>query len=215
MITGKRDAITLPVNDAMYISSLAHALSISGYHMAVVAGVVFFFFIRAILALIPGLAVRGPIKKWAALCALVAATFYMLLSGSEVATQRSFIMIAMVLIGVMVDRPPLTFHTITIAAFGVLLLAPEAVAQPRFQMSFAATLALIAGYQHGLPWGANKDTSRAARVALWGGREIAGLILASLVAGLATTPYAAYHFNRAAPYGVLANLLACRWCRCR
>lgn len=166
----------------------------------------------AILALIPGLAVRGPIKKWAALCALVAATFYMLLSGSEVAAQRSFIMIAMVLIGVMVDRPALTFRTITIAA--VLLLAPEAVAQPSFQMSFAATLALIAGYQHGLPWGANKDTSRAAHVALWGGREIAGLILASLVAGLATTPYAAYHFHRTAPYGVLANLLACRWCRC-
>ena len=207
LITGKRDAITPPVNDAMYISSLAHVLSISGYHMAVVAGVVFFF-LRAVLALIPGFALRHPIKKWAAFCALVAATFYMLLSGSEVATQRSFIMIAMVLLGVMVDRPPLTFRTITIAAFGVLLFAPEALVQPSFQMSFAATLALIAGYQHGLPWHADKDTSRAGRIALWGGREIAGLILASLVAGLATTPYAAYHFHRAAPYGVLANLLA-------
>jgi len=207
LITGKRDAITLPVNDAMYVSSLAHVLSISGYHMAVVAGVVFFF-LRAVLALIPGLALRHPIKKWAAFCALVAATFYMLLSGSEVATQRSFVMIAMVLLGVMVDRPPLTFRTITIAAFGVLLFAPEALVQPSFQMSFAATLALIAGYQHGLPWHADKDSSRAARIALWGGREIAGLILASLLAGLATTPYAAYHFHRAAPYGVLANLLA-------
>ena len=65
LITGKRDAITLPVNDAFYISSLAHVLSISGYHMAVVAGIVFFF-IRAGLALIPSLAVRHPIKKWAA-----------------------------------------------------------------------------------------------------------------------------------------------------
>jgi competence protein ComEC len=191
----------------MYISSLAHVLSISGYHMAVVAGVVFFF-LRAVLALFPGLALRRPIKKWAAFGALIAATFYMLLSGSEVATQRSFIMIALVLLGVMVDRPPLTFRTITIAAFGVLLFAPEAVVQPSFQMSFAATLALIAGYQHGLPWHADKDSSRAARVALWGGREIAGLILASLVAGFATMPYAVYHFHRAAPYGVLANLLA-------
>ena len=75
-------------------------------------------------------------------------------------------------------------------------------------MSFAATLALIAGYQYGLPWRANADTSLGARVALWGGREVAGLILASLVAGLATTPYAAYHFHRLAPYGVIANLLA-------
>jgi competence protein ComEC len=179
----------------------------TGYHMAVVAGIVFFF-IRAGLALIPSIASRHPIKKWAAAAALVAATFYLLLSGAEVATQRSFIMIAIVLAGVMVDRPTLTFRTLTVAALGVLLLQPESVVHPSFQMSFSATLALIAAYQYGLPWRAKADTLLGARVALWGGREIAGLILASLVAGLATTPYAAYHFHRAAPYGVIANLLA-------
>jgi competence protein ComEC len=110
LITGTRDAISTPVNDAMYISSLAHVLSISGYHMAVVAGIVFFF-IRASLALVPSLASRYPIKKWAAVGALVAAAFYLLLSGSEVATQRSFIMIAIVLIGVMVDRPGIMAQT--------------------------------------------------------------------------------------------------------
>src|SRR5262249_48715583 len=82
------------------------------------------------------------IKKWAAFAALTVAGFYLLLSGAEVATQRSFIMISVVLIGVMVDRATLTFRTITIAALGVLLLAPEAVIHPSFQMSFAATLAL-------------------------------------------------------------------------
>ncbi len=207
LITGKRDAISAPVNDAMYISSLAHVLSISGYHMAVVAGIVFFF-IRAGFALIPSLATRHPIKKWAAFGALIAAGFYLLLSGAEVATQRSFIMIAIVLIGVMADRMAITFRTLTVAALCVMMLAPEAVVHPSFQMSFAATLALIAGYQYGLPWKADADTALGARVALWGGREIAGLILASVVAGLATTPYAAFHFHRLAPYGVLANLLA-------
>jgi len=205
LITGKRDAISPPVNDAMYVSSLAHVLSISGYHMAVVAGIVFFV-IRAGLALSPSLASRRPIKKWAAAGALVAAAFYLLLSGAEVATQRSFIMIAIVLVGVMVDRPAITFRTLSVAAICVLLLAPQAVVHPSFQMSFAATL--IAGYQHGLPWRADADTSLGARAALWGGREIAGLILASLLAGLATMPYAAFHFHRVAPYGVLANLAA-------
>src|SRR5262249_20595469 len=109
LITGKRDAITAPVNDAMYISSLAHVLSISGYHMALVAGVVFFV-LRALLALVPGLASRRPIKKWSAAGALVAAAAYLLLSGAEVATQRSFIMTAIVLIGVMADRPALTLR---------------------------------------------------------------------------------------------------------
>ncbi len=211
LITGKRDAITAAVNEAMYISSLGHVLSISGYHMAVVAGIVFFV-IRALLALSPSLAIRRPIKKWAAAGALVAAAFYLVLSGAAVATQRSFIMTAIVLIGVMADRPAITFRTLTLAALAVLLIAPQALVHPSFQMSFAATLALVAAYQHGLPksvfGAADRDSSVGARAALWGGREIAGLVLVSVVAGFATTLYAAYHFHRLAPYGVIANLLA-------
>jgi competence protein ComEC len=208
LITGKRDALTGSVFDALFISGVGHVLSVSGYHMALVAGVVFFMF-RAGLALVPGLALRRPIKKWAAAAALVAAACYLVLSGAEVATQRSFIMTAVVLVGVMADRPALTLRTIAVAALAVMLLAPEAVVHPSFQMSFAATLALIAAYERGIPWiSAGADTSLGARVALWGAREAGFLMLASLVAGFATMPYAAYHFHRLAPYGVLANLLA-------
>ncbi|HUZ33689.1 MAG TPA: ComEC/Rec2 family competence protein [Xanthobacteraceae bacterium] len=208
LITGKRDAIAPNVYDAMFVSGIGHVLSISGYHMAVVAGVVFFV-LRALLALIPGLADRAPVKKWSAFAALLVTAFYLVLSGAEVATQRSFIMIAIVLVGTMLDRPILTLRTVTIAALVVLLLAPEAVVHPSFQMSFAATLALIAAYSHGLPtMRAGRDSPLHARAALWGVNEAIGLVLASLIAGLATTPYAAYHFHRLAPYGVLSNLLA-------
>jgi len=208
LITGKRDAISAPVNEAMYVSSLAHVLSISGYHMVLVAGVVFFAF-RAGLALVPGVALRYPIKKWGALAALLAAAGYLVLSGAEVATRRAFVMTAIVLIAVMVDRAALTLRNLALAAFAVMVLAPEAVVHPSFQMSFAATLALVAAYERGPPWTfGSADTSFGARAALWGVRELAALVLASLVAGLATTPYAAYHFHRLAPYGVLANLLA-------
>jgi competence protein ComEC len=208
LITGKRDALSAPVFDAMYISGVGHVLSISGYHMAVVAGVVFFV-VRAVLALFSTLALGRPIKKWAAVAAFAAATFYLALSGAEVATQRSYIMTAVVLIGVMADRPALTLRTIAVAALAVMLIVPEAVVHPSFQMSFAATLALIATCEGGLPWAAGGvNTPFAARVALWGAKEVAVLVLASLVAGFATTPYAAYHFHRMAPYGVIANLLA-------
>ncbi|NEW96580.1 ComEC/Rec2 family competence protein [Rhodopseudomonas sp. BR0G17] len=208
LLTGKRDAISTPVNDAMFISGLGHVLSISGYHMAVVAGVVFFA-LRALLALIPRLTVTFPIKKVAAAVALLAAAFYLALSGAEVATQRSFLMTAVVLIAVMVDRRAITFRTLALAALVVLLIAPEALVHPSFQMSFAATLGLVALVQIGMPAVfAQADSSTAARVALWGGREIALLALASLVAGFATMPYAAYHFHRITPYGVLSNLAA-------
>jgi competence protein ComEC len=132
-----------------------------------------------------------------------------LLSGAEVATQRSFYMTAVVLIAVMVDRRAVTFRTLALAAMIVLMLAPEALVHPSFQMSFAATLGLVALVQIGMPrLFASPDNSATAKVALWGGREIMTLTLASLVAGLATTPYAAFHFHRVTPYGVLANLAA-------
>ena len=208
LIDGRRDSIDPHLYDAMFVSGIGHVLSISGYHMAVVAGLVFFIF-RAGLALIPGLADRAPIKKWAAFAAFIVTTFYLLLSGAEVATQRSYIMIAVVLVGVMLDRPTVTMRMLTVAALFVLMLAPEAVVHPSFQMSFAATLALIAGYERGaIKLRANADSSIGARAALWGVNEIVGLTLASLLAGFATTPYAAYHFHRIAPYGVVANLLA-------
>jgi competence protein ComEC len=207
LLTGKRDAISKQVNEAMYVSGLGHVLSISGYHMAVVVAIVFFA-IRASLALLPGFA-RYPIKKWAACAALAGAASYLLLSGAEVATQRSFIMIAIVLVGVLVDRPSVTFRTLTVAAFGVLLLAPEAIVHPSFQMSFAATLALVAGYQYGLPWmSKGGDTPWSARMALAGARWILGLLVVSMLAGAATIPYVAYHFHRVSPYGVIANLAA-------
>lgn len=208
LLTGKRDAISSDVNDAMFISGLGHVLSISGYHMAVVAGVVFFV-VRALLALVPVLTVTFPIKKVAAGAALVAALFYLLLSGAEVATQRSFIMTAVVLIAIMVDRRAITFRTLAIAALIVLVITPEALVHPSFQMSFAATLGLVALVQIGMPaLFATSESSTTARIALWGGRELMLLLLASLVAGLATMPYAAYHFHRITPYGIIANLLA-------
>ena len=150
LLTGRRDAISQPVNDAMFISGLGHVLSISGYHMAVVAGVVFFA-VRALLALFPALTVSFPIKKWSAAAALAAAAFYLLLSGAEVATQRSFFMTAVVLIAVMVDRRAITFRTLAVAAMIVLTIAPEALVHPSFQMSFAATLGLVALVQIGMP----------------------------------------------------------------
>ncbi len=208
LINGRRDAINQHLYDAMFVSGIGHVLSISGYHMAVVAGAMFFV-IRAVLALIPGLADRAPIKKWAAAAALCVTGFYLLLSGNQVATQRSFIMIAVVLVGVLFDRPTVTMRTLTVAALIVLVFAPQAVVHPSFQMSFAATLALVAGYEKGaVRLHSRPDSSFGARAALWGLNEMVALVVASFLAGLATTPYAAYHFHRMAPYGVLANLLA-------
>ena len=127
-------------------SGLTHILSISGLHMAIMAGTVFWL-ARALLALVPRLALRYPIKKWAAAAALAAATFYLALSGAAVPTVRSWIMMSIVLIAVMLDRPALTMRNVALAALAILIVAPESLFDPSFEMSFAAVVGLVALYE--------------------------------------------------------------------
>jgi competence protein ComEC len=210
LITGIRDQIPAGINESMRISGLYHVLSISGLHMAIVTGVIFAF-IRGGLALIPGLALRYPIKKWTAFAALAGVFTYMVLAGADAPTLRSFVMIALVLFGVILDRPAITLRTLAVAAFVVLALTPEAILNPGFQMSFAATLALVSIYQQIAPGVLSAPPSGgSAAWRFWtnAGKWLIAGALTSLLAGLATTPYAAFHFQRLAPYGLIANVLA-------
>ena len=210
LVTGLRDAIPTEVNESMRVSGLYHVLSISGLHMALVVGT-FFMLVRGALALVPGLALRRPIKKWAACAALAGAAGYLVLSGAAVATQRAFLMIAVVLVGVMIDRPALTVRTLATAAVAVLMLAPESIVHPSFQMSFAATLALVALFEQLSPLLARPPVagnSAFGRMTERVGRWILLGAATSLAAGLATAVYAAFHFHRVAPYGLIANVLA-------
>ncbi|MFZ5791992.1 MAG: ComEC/Rec2 family competence protein [Pseudomonadota bacterium] len=205
LVTGSQSAIDKPTMAAMRDSGLAHLLSISGLHVGFVAAILFFT-LRAALALWPGLALRHPIKKWAALAALAGTFLYMLLAGSPVPTQRAFLMTGLVLLAVLVDRVALSMRLVAWAAFVVLLLRPETLVGPSFQMSFAAVTALIAAYDGSREWRLRlrAEAGPVRRTALY----VGGLAATSLVAGLATAPYAVYHFNRFTEYGVLANMLA-------
>jgi competence protein ComEC len=208
LVTGKRDGIPEGLNEAMRAAGTYHILSISGFHMALVAALVFAL-VRGSLALIPALALNRRVKAWAALVALAVSTAYLVISGAEVATQRSWIMIAVVLIGVALDRGALTLRTLAIAALLVLVLAPESLLGPSFQMSFAATLALVSGYTMLRPWAERHadDRSGLGRGLLRVTNGVIGLAMSSFVASLATTPYAAYHFNTVQLYGVPGNLM--------
>ncbi|MFK8251549.1 ComEC/Rec2 family competence protein [Ancylobacter terrae] len=232
LVAGSRDAVSESVEESMRVSGLSHVLSISGLHMALVA-MTLFVAVRALLAAVPGMALRYPVKAMAAVPALAGASFYLLLSGAEVPTLRSYVMTLIVLAGVLIGRSALTVRSLAVAALGVLALSPAAIFEPGTQMSFAATLALVAAYERLRPDGADGALPRgaspggptrsggpgrlaprrlAARLAqVPGGRLvaiIAASILTSLVAGLATAPYAAFHFQRMAPLGVVSNLVA-------
>ena len=203
LMTGERGRISEPIMEAMRVAGLAHLLAISGLHIGLVTGILFFG-VRALLALWSGVALRWPIKKWAAGAALFGAFVYMLLTGATVPTQRAFLMVALVLTAVMLDRSALSMRLVAFAAIIVLLLAPDSITGPSFQMSFAAVAALIAAF----------EVARGPLNRLRGeggiGRRVfvylAGVMLTTLVAGLATAPFALYHFGRLAVFGLAANL---------
>lgn len=205
ILTGDRSAIDRSTEEALRISSLYHIVSISGLHMSLLAAAVFAL-IRYGGALVPPLALRAPLKKIAAVVALIAAGAYLVISGCDVAAQRSYVMTATVLVAVLLDRPALTMRSVALAALVVLVIEPESLTEAGFQMSFAATVALVAAYEalRGRPWWVHTQVSPGWRFA----KPVLGIAMTSLVAGLATGPISAFHFNLVSQYGLVANLLA-------
>ncbi len=205
LLMGQRGSISESALTAMRDAGLAHLLAISGLHMGLVAGLLFFA-VRGLLALVVPLALGRPIKKWAALAALVGVFGYLLLAGAPVPTRRAFVMTGLVLVAVMLDRTALSLRLVAWAAAVVLLLRPESIVGASFQMSFAAVLALVAFYEVAGPrmriWYGDSGPLR--RFGLY----IVGIGCTTLIAGLATLPFAIQHFNRVAVFGVVANLLA-------
>ncbi|WP_417515161.1 ComEC/Rec2 family competence protein [Minwuia sp.] len=205
LITGDRSRITEEQQQALRDSGLAHLLAISGLHMGLVTGFLFFG-LRAGLALFPGVALRWPIKKWAAVAALSGGFGYLVLTGGSVTTVRAYVMVALVMLAVLVDRRAISLRTVAIAALLVLAITPEALVEPGFQMSFAAVTALVALYERfGESWRVGVGQGGLPRRIV---RYLVGVGVTTLIAGAATGPFAIYHFGRFADYGILGNLAA-------
>ncbi len=205
LMTGERTAITEEDWEAMRASGLAHMLAISGLHVGLVATVLFFT-ARFLMALVPALALKYPIKKYAAFIALVGAFSYMLIVGSTIPTIRAMMMTGIVLCAVILDRTAISMRLIALAAFVVLLISPEALWGASFQMSFSAVAALIFFYEQVRPyWSAwYRQAGLARRIALY----FLGVCMTTVVATLATAPFALFHFQQLSLYSLLSNLLA-------
>lgn len=206
LVTGERGPVPPSILQAYRDAGLAHILVIAGMHMSMVAGLAFVV-LRGLLAAIPGIALRHDIKKWAAAVALLVTLGYLVISGAPVPTQRAFVMNGIVLLAVLLDREAISLRSISWAALVVLLLEPEALVGPSFQMSFAAVCALISAYEALAP------RLMAWRRAdggwwVWPSAYVGGILLTTLIAGSATAFFTVYHFNRYATFSLLGNLLA-------
>jgi competence protein ComEC len=205
LTNGQRAGISEADQNAMRYSGLAHLLAISGLHVGLVCGVVFFM-IRLTLSFIPGLALKWPIKKIAAILALLAGIIYMFLAGATVPTQRAALMCGVVFTAIIFDRSPFSLRLVVFAALVVLCIAPFSLLTASFQLSFAAVASLIAVYdalrQYYRTLAAQSGWFK--KIMLY----IGGVSFTSIIAGFATALFSLYHFQQFANYGILANMLA-------
>jgi competence protein ComEC len=205
MTTGHEAWITQGDTQTMRDSGLAHILSISGLHMVIVGGFVFFA-VRLLVAAWPWLALRVSSKKVAAVAGLIAVWSYLVLSGAPAPAERSAMTATVAFVAILLDRRAITMNALAVAALFVLVMRPESVAQPGFQMSFAATAALIA-LSEVWPRRIREISAPWPILAVQRGWSwLVAACAASLVAGMATGPFAMQHFNRTAVYGLFANL---------
>ena len=197
--------MTVETLEAIRGAGLAHLLAISGLHMAMVAAIAFFT-VRALLAAVEPVALRFPIKTWAAMAALAASFFYLLLSGATVSAQRAFVMTTIVLVAVAIGRQAISMRLVALAAVVIMAAAPHAVNEPGFQLSFAVVVALVAAYEALRDrWAQRRDDEPLPRFLLYP----AGVALTAAIAMAATLLPALARFGSLAIYGgLLANLLA-------
>lgn len=211
LLVGKRDGLSDEATEALRRAGLAHLLAISGMHMAMMT-LSALALVRLGLALSPAHSSSLHATRWAAGAALIIATGYLALSGASTATQRAFIMIAIALLALMTNRRALTIRAVALAALLVMVLHPQSLLGPSFQMSFAATLALVAAYggfnSSATVWRWRLQSERLPALVRKPLLLLAGIAVTSLIAGVATAPFAAYHFSTATPLSLLGNVLA-------
>ena len=210
LITGERRFVAASDQAALRASGLFHLLSISGLHMSLVGGGAFLALWR-LLALIAPLALRIDVRKPAALGAICAGAVYLAIAGPEAPTLRAFVMMTTAFIAVLLERRAISYRTLGIAGAIVILLEPSAVLEAGFQMSFAATFALVALFDWRERRNAKNDVSDRRPLLRWIDSTRQWVVLACLVsavAGAATAPIAAAHFGVWSAYGWIANVIA-------
>ena len=211
ILSGNRELMSKEQADNYRNSGLAHFLSISGLHMSMIAGLMFFF-IRLIMATIPKIALRYNSKKVAAFCAIIVSTIYLIISGTAVPTQRAYIMVFIILLAAIFERKAISMRNLALAASFILIISPQMLISISFQLSFAAVTAMIAFYEsfstkiHRFLSADNSGLiGKTFRIII---TYLSGVIIADFIASAATLPFVIYHFNKVALYTSLTNLLS-------
>lgn len=197
LLIDKKDGIDQKTMNAIRDSGIAHLFAISGLHLSFVAGL-FFIVFRNLFAISETLTLKYNTKKISAFFTILPTTFYLLITGMQISAQRAYIMVILVLVAIIIERKYRGLIAIAFAASVILIVEPEAILKPGFQMSFSAVLALIASYQI--------NANKLFKIKII--KYFVSIMISSVIASLATVPYTIYNFNYCSISGIITNLIA-------
>lgn len=203
LLLGDRSGISEKLREDFTRTGIGHLLAISGLHVGLVAGVVFFFCLK-LFGFVPALLRRAWAKKTATLPAFLAILGYGLLAGMSPSTQRAVIMAGVFLAAFLVQRPPDTFNSVALAACLILVFHPPSLFAASFQLSFAAVVAIVLGLSL-IPTPDHDTAPQDARARFLS--RVGAFMLVSLAAILGTLPLTLFYFNETSLIGLLSNLI--------
>ncbi|MFY9589306.1 ComEC/Rec2 family competence protein [Rickettsia endosymbiont of Halotydeus destructor] len=204
ILLGETKGINRQLMQDMRQSGISHVLCVSGLHLSLVA-MILFISARFLLNLSNYLSYNYNIKLIAALCSLIGSFGYLELSSMQIAATRAFIMAAIFIYAIIIERSCFPLRSLAIAAFIILSLNPEYIFHPSFQLSFIAVLSLVAGYEFYLKnqWllGNNKGIFSSIKF------YMASNIYSSFLASIITAPVVINQFFIFSTYSIPNNLI--------
>ena len=218
MVAGKRDHLSREARELIREAGIFHIITIAGVQMTLVAGI-FFIGLRRLLAMSQTLALNYPIKKWAAVLAILGAIAYDVFTGSRVGAERALVMTIIMLLAAVFDRPSVSMRNLALAVVFVVAVEPEALMGASFQLSFAAVAALVAVWEARLAAQARARNTplgdlRPGRAGQWMAwvsearwHGLGAVLFATLCATSATASFMAADFHELSPYVLIGNPL--------
>ncbi len=203
--SGDRGGISAADEQAMRDAGLTHLLSVSGLHVSAVIAGGYFLALR-LLALWPWLALRVRLPILASGGGAMAGIAYTLLTGAQMPTVRACAGAILIMLALVLGREALSLRLLAVTAFLVMLLWPESVIGPSYQMSFASVVAILSFHAS-----APVRAFLAHREEGWIQRRLRGLAMllaTGVVIEMALMLIAFYHFHRAGVFGAIANVIA-------
>lgn len=211
LLIGDSSGLSPEVSEMYRATGIMHILAISGSHLVVVALLTTVFF-RFLVSRSSWLLLRLPANKIALALAFPVLFFYTGFAGFQPPVVRALIMTGVFMVAILLDRQWSSLNNLALAAFCILLANPLSIHTASFQLSFAATAAIILVMPQLAAWRSQNDSRtpwQKLRYFL-----ISGLVI-SFAAFLATAPLALYHFNRISLVGPITTLLVtpflCFW----